>query len=267
MTVPGSTPPAASHKPAAPAAEKVTATAPEKPAAAPEKPTKAAPPPTSEPSAANAGDGTTRRAAKRRPAAPPRARIAANDDAPSIGGLIFALQQKPTNQPFMMAAAGSGGWLAVGSLLAWAMLSPEIARIGFFGALGSPTMIIVAATIFLPIALFWFLAMLAWRAQELKLMSAAMTEVAVRLAEPDRAAEQSAASLGQAVRRAVSEGLLLKGGGHAMAAGITLRKDALAAFRAFMEDALGNAVESARRDDALLIDGALAAAGARVRAH
>jgi len=84
------------------------------------------------------------------------------------------------------------------------MLAPEIARIGFFATLGSPTMIIVAATILLPIALFWFLAMLAWRAQELKLMSAAMTEVAVRLAEPDRAAEQSAASLGQAVRRQVS---------------------------------------------------------------
>jgi ABC-type transporter Mla subunit MlaD len=141
---------------------------------------------------------------RRRAAAPPRARVAANDDAPSIGGLIFALQQQPTNQPFVMAAAGSGGWLAVGSLLAWAMLAPEIARSGFFGALGSPTMIIVAATVLLPIALFWFLAMLAWRAQELKLMSAAMTEVAVRLAEPDRAAEQSAASLGQAVRRQVS---------------------------------------------------------------
>ena len=35
-------------------------------------------------------------------------------------------------------------------------------------------------------------------------MSSAMTEVAVRLAEPDRSAEQSAASLGQAVRRQVS---------------------------------------------------------------
>jgi ABC-type transporter Mla subunit MlaD len=65
-------------------------------------------------------------------------------------------------------------------------------------------MIVVTATVFLPIALFWFLALLAWRAQELKLMSSAMTEVAVRLAEPDRAAEQSAASLGQAVRRQVS---------------------------------------------------------------
>lgn len=151
-----------------------------------------------------AKENEARRAAKRRPAAPPRARIAANDDAPSIGGLIFALQQKPSNRPFMLAAAGSGGWLAVGSLLAWAMLSPEIARSSFIEALASPMMIIVAATIFLPIALFWFLALLVWRAQELKLMSSAMTEVAVRLAEPDRAAEQSAASLGQAVRRQVS---------------------------------------------------------------
>ncbi len=156
---------------------------------------------------AGAKDGENdpgRRPAKRRAAAPPRARVAANDDAPSIGGLIFALQQKPSNRPFMVAAAGSGGWLAVGSLLAWAMLAPEIARSSFLAALASPIMIIVAATIFLPIALFWFLALLVWRAQELKLMSSAMTEVAVRLAEPDRSAEQSAASLGQAVRRQVS---------------------------------------------------------------
>ena len=146
----------------------------------------------------------SRRAAKRRPAAPPRARIAANDDAPSIGGLIFALQQKPSNRAFMLAAAGSGGWFAIGGLLAWAMLAPEISRTSFLEAAASPIMIIVAATIFLPIALFWFLALLAWRAQELKLMSSAMTEVAVRLAEPDRSAEQSAASLGQAVRRQVS---------------------------------------------------------------
>ena len=32
--------------------------------------------------------------------------------------------------------------------------------------------------------------------------------------------------IGRAVRRAVAEGLLLKGGGHAMAAGVTLRKGA-----------------------------------------
>jgi single-stranded-DNA-specific exonuclease len=65
--------------------------------------------------------------------------------------------------------------------------------------------------------------------------------------------------LGQAVRRAVREGLLLKGGGHAMAAGITLRKDALAAFRAYLEDTLAASVAAARRDSALPIDGAVSA--------
>ncbi len=68
--------------------------------------------------------------------------------------------------------------------------------------------------------------------------------------------------LGRAVRQAVSEGLLTKGGGHAMAAGVTLRKDALSAFRAYLEAALASAVEAARRDDALLIDGAVTAAAA-----
>src|SRR5437016_10135517 len=59
--------------------------------------------------------------------------------------------------------------------------------------------------------------------------------------------------LGRAVRQAVSAGLLVKGGGHAMAAGVTLRKDALSAFRAFLEDSLASAVDAARRDDALVV--------------
>src|SRR5262250_453933 len=41
--------------------------------------------------------------------------------------------------------------------------------------------------------------------------------------------------LGRIVRHAVSAGLLVKGGGHAMAAGVTLRRDALGAFRAYLE--------------------------------
>ena len=67
--------------------------------------------------------------------------------------------------------------------------------------------------------------------------------------------------LGQAVRRAVHEGLLIKGGGHAMAAGITLRKDALAPFRAYLEQTLTAPVEAARRERGLLLDGAVAAGG------
>jgi single-stranded-DNA-specific exonuclease len=68
--------------------------------------------------------------------------------------------------------------------------------------------------------------------------------------------------IGRAVRRAVAEGLLVKGGGHAMAAGVTLRKGALAELRACLEATLGADVEAARRSSGLLIDGAVTAAAA-----
>src|SRR5215475_11059808 len=68
--------------------------------------------------------------------------------------------------------------------------------------------------------------------------------------------------LGRVVREAVSTGLLMKGGGHAMAAGVTLRRDKLNAFRAYLEDTLSVRVETMRRDDSLLIDGAVTAAAA-----
>jgi single-stranded-DNA-specific exonuclease len=70
--------------------------------------------------------------------------------------------------------------------------------------------------------------------------------------------------IGRAVRRAVAEGLLVKGGGHAMAAGVTLRKGALAQLRAFLEAALSADVVSARRLSGLMIDGAVSAAGANL---
>src|SRR5262249_17593554 len=70
--------------------------------------------------------------------------------------------------------------------------------------------------------------------------------------------------IGAVVRRAVAEGILIKGGGHAMAAGITLKKESLTALRAFLENAFGAAVAAARRDDALAVDGALSASAATV---
>jgi single-stranded-DNA-specific exonuclease len=73
--------------------------------------------------------------------------------------------------------------------------------------------------------------------------------------------------LGRAVRQAVAEGLLVKGGGHAMAAGVTLRRSALAPFRAFLEDKLSHDVEVARRDNALLIDAAMTANAATSEFH
>ena len=73
--------------------------------------------------------------------------------------------------------------------------------------------------------------------------------------------------LGRVVRHAVAQGLLTKGGGHAMAAGITLKRGALGAFRAYLEETLAPMVESARREDALLIDGAVSATAANIDLH
>jgi single-stranded-DNA-specific exonuclease len=68
--------------------------------------------------------------------------------------------------------------------------------------------------------------------------------------------------LGRAVRRAVREGIVATGGGHAMAAGVTLERESLTGFRAYLEEMLGGDVQRARDEDALLIDGAISADGA-----
>jgi single-stranded-DNA-specific exonuclease len=68
--------------------------------------------------------------------------------------------------------------------------------------------------------------------------------------------------IGAAVRAAVENGILAKGGGHAMAAGVTLEREKLGAFRAFLETRLGADVAAASGDRDLLIDGALSAGGA-----
>jgi len=69
----------------------------------------------------------------------------------------------------------------------------------------------------------------------------------------------SGVDLGKAVRQAVNEKLLMKGGGHAMAAGVTLRKERLAEFRAFMETTLAKDVANSRHENELFIDGAVSA--------
>jgi single-stranded-DNA-specific exonuclease len=72
----------------------------------------------------------------------------------------------------------------------------------------------------------------------------------------------SGVDIGKAVRKAVADGLLLKGGGHAMAAGVTLRKEKLAEFRAYMESTLAHDVAQSRHVNELFIDGAISARGA-----
>ncbi len=68
--------------------------------------------------------------------------------------------------------------------------------------------------------------------------------------------------LGKAVRAGVESGLLVKGGGHAMAAGLTIEKGRLGAFRGFLDEALSGELDKALANPGLHIDGALSAGGA-----
>jgi single-stranded-DNA-specific exonuclease len=72
----------------------------------------------------------------------------------------------------------------------------------------------------------------------------------------------SGVDIGRIVRRAVAEGLLEKGGGHAMAAGLTVSRAKLGGLRAYLEEHLRDAVETARAVDHLAIDGAITAGAA-----
>jgi len=153
----------------------------------------------------DANNGRRQAVARGRTAAAARAPVPANDDMPSIGGLVYALQQRPSRSPFMVAGIASAVWLVLGVAVGWSLMAKHGGEIGgITDMLANPIILGVGSGVIIPITVFWFLAFLIWRAQELRLMSSAMTEVAVRLAEPDKMAEQSVASLGQTVRRQVA---------------------------------------------------------------
>ncbi|WP_202302046.1 single-stranded-DNA-specific exonuclease RecJ [Mesorhizobium sp. 131-2-1] len=68
--------------------------------------------------------------------------------------------------------------------------------------------------------------------------------------------------LGRLVREAANAGLIVKGGGHGMAAGITVERSRLGELRAFFEERAAADVFRLQDEESLAIDGALAAEGA-----
>ena len=73
---------------------------------------------------------------------------------------------------------------------------------------------------------------------------------------------QPGVNLGRAVQAAFEEGLLMAGGGHAMAAGLTIRPRDIPEFRAFLEDRLRHEQAEASAADAVEIDALVTASGA-----
>ncbi|WP_309643869.1 single-stranded-DNA-specific exonuclease RecJ [Phenylobacterium sp.] len=73
---------------------------------------------------------------------------------------------------------------------------------------------------------------------------------------------QTGVNLGRAVQAAYDEGLLLAGGGHAMAAGLSVRPDTIPELRAFLNERLAEETQLATAQDGLDIDALVTTGGA-----
>jgi hypothetical protein len=129
----------------------------------------------------------------------------ANDDRPAIGPIVQALQMRRASRaPVVAAAFGSLLWLAFCAIHAGARFP--------WGASGStkleylvrPETVLQALAALGPMILFFGFAALARRLHELRLSARSITQVALRLAEPETVASENVASLSQAIRREIA---------------------------------------------------------------
>ncbi|EJF88699.1 single-stranded-DNA-specific exonuclease RecJ [Bartonella tamiae] len=110
-----------------------------------------------------------------------------------------------------------------------------------------------------------------WHPGIIGIMAARLKEryhcpVFVIASKPDGTAVGSGRSiegvdLGQLVREAVQAKLLVKGGGHAMAAGITIKEEKISDFRSWLEKKISDRVGALQMKKCLEIDGIISASG------
>src|SRR5215510_11182085 len=132
-----------------------------------------------------------------------RMRRPANDDRESIGTILRALQQTPSRTSYVLASVFAGVWIIAGFALGF-LYVPEIQRALGPTGLTAPVLAVLAAIYLAPVVLFYVLAHMAVRSQEMRLIAQSMAEVAMRLAEPETVARDSIVTVGQAIRREVA---------------------------------------------------------------
>ncbi|MCB9994202.1 MAG: hypothetical protein H6873_11165 [Hyphomicrobiaceae bacterium] len=129
----------------------------------------------------------------------------ANDDRFSPARLIYGMNSKPSSGPFVFAGLASIVWLALTLFIAWTQFGATLGEEGGAASfLQSTEFAGLLAVVILPIVGFFAVALLARRAQDLRIAATSMTSAAVRLAEPETTAADKVASVGQAVRREVT---------------------------------------------------------------
>ena len=135
---------------------------------------------------------------------PRSSRRAANDDRETIGQILQAIQKgRPARNAYTLASLFGGLWIVGAILLAVSFLPSLQAAMGQ-GSGGILGIAGLAVLFFAPLVLFYFLASLSWRGQQMGLVAQAMAQVAIRFSEPEGAAGDSMVTVGQAIRREVA---------------------------------------------------------------
>lgn len=147
------------------------------------------------------------------PAVPPRAAgrdaplapsvPAANENRQSVGAILQAMRVRPSPAPLVAALLLSIVWAGICAaylaghreLLVPADGVPLYRR---------PELGVIALGVFGPIIFMFVTALMARRANEMRMTARSMTEVAIRLAEPETVATEQVVSLSQAIRREVA---------------------------------------------------------------
>jgi signal transduction histidine kinase len=131
------------------------------------------------------------------PTAPP-----ANDDRETVGAVLQAMNARPASRmPFVLALLGSLAWAAACAVYGYIALWPTASARPLTETLMRPETPLLALAALGPILVMFGFAALARRLRELRQSARAISQVAVRLAEPETMAGEHMATLSQAIRR------------------------------------------------------------------
>src|SRR5262249_10485636 len=109
---------------------------------------------------------------------------------------------RPARSVYTLATSFAGVWVVGCGLLTVSFLPSLQAAMGDSG--GVLVLAGLAALFFAPVLLFYFLASLAWRGQEWRMMAMSMARVALRSSGPEGFPAGSVVTVGQAIRREVA---------------------------------------------------------------
>ncbi len=126
----------------------------------------------------------------------------ANDDREVVGAILQAMNpQRTSRAPFVLALIGSLIWAGICALYAYQNVWPKVGQTPLKDQLFRPETPLLVLAALAPIFFMFGFAALARRLRELRQSARAISQVAVRLAEPESSAGEHVATLSQAIRR------------------------------------------------------------------